>query len=42
MNYFQIITNAKWRVAYKYLHLVIEGEQGYPNLIEGQILDLED
>lgn len=34
-------TNAKWRVAYGLLYLVIDGEQGYPNLIEGQILDLK-
>lgn len=32
-------TNAKWRVAYDYLYLVIEGEQMHPSLIEGQILD---
>lgn len=30
--------NAQWRVAYSYLHLVIDGVQGYPNLIEGHIL----
>lgn len=34
-------TNAKWRVAYDYLYLVIEGEQGSPHLIEGEIIDLE-
>ncbi len=32
-------TNMKWRVAYEWLHLVLEGEQEYPNLIEGQILE---
>ena len=31
--------NAKWRVAYELLYLVIEGEQSYPNLIEGEIFD---
>ncbi len=32
-------TNAQWRVAYRFLYLVIDGVQGYPNLIEGQIVD---
>ena len=34
-------TNAKWRVGYGLLYLVIDGEQEYPNLIEGELLDLE-
>ncbi|OQX61861.1 MAG: hypothetical protein B5M51_06890 [Anaerolinea sp. 4484_236] len=33
-------TNAKWRVGYKFLYLVIDGEKKDPNLKEGQILDL--
>ena len=37
-----IVTNsgAKWRVAYAYLNLIIDGEQRFPNLIEGEIIDL--
>lgn len=31
--------NVQWRVAYGFLHLVIDGVQGSPNLIEGQIVD---
>ncbi len=31
--------NMKWRVAYEWLSLVIDGVQGYQNVIEGQILD---
>lgn len=31
--------NTKWRVGYGLLYLVIDGEQGNPNLIEGQIVD---
>ena len=38
-----IVTNtgAKWRVAYTFLGLIIDGEQGFPNLLEGEIIDLE-
>ena len=38
-----IITNtgAKWRVAYTFLGLIIDGEQGFPNLMVGEIIDLE-
>lgn len=32
-------TNEKWRVAYSFLHLVIDGIQSHPNLIEGKIID---
>jgi len=32
-------TGAKWRVGYEWLYLVIDGERGFPHLIEGQILD---
>ncbi len=31
--------NVQWRVAYGFLHLVIDGVQGYPNLIEGEVVD---
>jgi len=31
----------KWRVGYKWLYLVLEGEQGYPKLIEGEVIDSE-
>lgn len=34
-------TNAKWRVGYGFLYLVIEGEKGHSNLIEGEMLDEE-
>ncbi|MEA3341551.1 MAG: hypothetical protein U9R15_16425 [Chloroflexota bacterium] len=33
--------HTKWRVGYGGLYLVLEGEQGYPKLIEGQIIDSE-
>lgn len=33
-------TNAKWRVGYKFLYLVIDGEKQDPYIIKGQILDL--
>ena len=29
----------KWRVGYGLLYLVIDGERGFPNLIEGEIVD---
>lgn len=32
-------TNAKWRVAYEYLHLIYDVEQGAPYLIENQPFD---
>lgn len=32
-------TNTKWRVAYEYLHLIYDVEQGAPYLIENQPLD---
>jgi len=34
-----ITTGEQWRVTYSYLHLVIDGVQGHPNLIEGKIID---
>ncbi len=33
-----ITTGEKWRVGYSYLHLIIDGVQSHPNLIEGQII----
>jgi hypothetical protein len=33
-------TNAKWRVSYGMLILIIDGRLGYPNLIDGEILDI--
>ena len=36
-----ISNSEQWRVAYSYLHLIIDGVQGHPNLIEGQILDAQ-
>jgi len=33
-----ISNNEQWRVAYSYLHLIIDGEQSHPNLLEGQII----
>jgi hypothetical protein len=31
--------NTQWRVGYRWLYLVLDEEQGYPHLIEGQIVD---
>ena len=33
--------HTNWRVGYGLLYLVIEGERGYPSLIEGKIIDQE-
>ena len=33
--------HTEWRVGYEWLYLVLEGEQGYPKLIEGEIIDSE-
>ena len=33
--------HTKWRVGYGLLSPVIEGERGYPNLIEGKVIDQE-
>ena len=33
--------HTKWRVGYGLLYPVIEGERGYPHLIEGKIIDQE-
>jgi len=38
-----IITNdnTKWRVSYGFLYFVIDGEPVHPNLLEGQVLDVQ-
>ena len=38
-----IITNdnAKWRVSYGFLYFVIDGEPAHPNLLEGQVVDVQ-